>query len=301
MFSSDICQQFLSAMRLAGFEPDCTIESDGKLHRFRDWLDMPGKRNGWYILFSDFPPAGAFGCWKRGISEKWSGSGFKPCQIESQRFATIEQLLAEKRQKCAQSSTEMWRKARPANGKHRYLQSKRVGSHGIRYLQGTLLIPVMDVTGRIHGLQRIYHDGSKRYTYATNKRGHFYMIGSPHGGFICIAEGFATAATVHQVTGYSVAVAFDAGNLLPVAENLRAANPGHQLVICADNDRYVPGRHHGMIAQKLGMPENSWVELETVLLNIGLLALTPDGIYLFQHEFREQYLQTLDSNNAKRR
>ncbi|MDA8427842.1 MAG: toprim domain-containing protein [Geobacteraceae bacterium] len=241
MSSDNIPDMFLTAMRLAGFEPDCTIVADGRLHRFRDWLDKPATRNGWYVLFRDFPPAGAFGCWKRGMTERWSGPDFKAKSLMTRRFAAIENVLAVEHEKGRQQATEMWQKARPANGKHRYLLSKKVGAHGIRYLYGALLIPIMDVTGQLHGLQRIYHDGSKRYTFATNKRGHFYMIGTPSDNIICIAEGFATAATIHQVTGNAVAVAFDAGNLMPVAVNLRTEFPSHQFVLCADDDRRVGG------------------------------------------------------------
>lgn len=52
---------------------------------------------------------------------------------------------------------------------------------------------------------------------------------------------------------------------------------------------------------RLGILEKEWEALETVLLSNGLLNVSEDEIYLFQHEFREQYLQTLESNNAKRR
>ena len=66
-------REFLDAMRQAGFEPDCPIVSDGKLHRFRDWLDKPGTLYGWYVLFPDHLPAGVFGCRRRGILETWTG------------------------------------------------------------------------------------------------------------------------------------------------------------------------------------------------------------------------------------
>lgn len=240
MTSGDIPNEFLAAMRQAGFEPDCKIVADGKLHRFRDWLDKSGTRNGWYILYTDFPPAGAFGCWKRGISERWTSSDLITSTL-SQRFASIEKVLAEEHQKGRKKATETWLQARPANGNHGYLLSKQISAHGIRYLQGALLVPVIDVFGQLHGLQRIFRDGSKRFTYATNKRGHFFMIGKPHGDTVCIAEGFATAATIHEVTGHAVAVAFDAGNMPPVAMNLHAAFPSHQLVLCADDDRQVEG------------------------------------------------------------
>jgi putative DNA primase/helicase len=53
---------------------------------------------------------------------------------------------------------------------------------------------------------------------------------------ILVAEGYATAASLHEATGYPVAVAFDAGNLQPVAKALWAANPDALLVLCGDDD-----------------------------------------------------------------
>ena len=38
-----------------------------------------------------------------------------------------------------------------------------------------------------------------------------------------------------------VAVAFDAGNLLPVAQSLRAKFPHIEITLCADNDLNTPG------------------------------------------------------------
>jgi hypothetical protein len=48
MSIDDITSEFLSAIRLAGFEPGWKIVADGKIHRFRDWLDKPGV--GMYFL-----------------------------------------------------------------------------------------------------------------------------------------------------------------------------------------------------------------------------------------------------------
>lgn len=50
----DISNKFLTAMRKAGFEPDCKIISDGKLHRFRDWLDNPERNTGGMYYFRNF-------------------------------------------------------------------------------------------------------------------------------------------------------------------------------------------------------------------------------------------------------
>ena len=51
-----------------------------------------------------------------------------------------------------------------------------------------------------------------------------------------IAEGYATAADLHEATGLRVIVAFDAGNLEPVAAAMRRKWPDKPLVIAADDD-----------------------------------------------------------------
>ena len=55
-------------------------------------------------------------------------------------------------------------------------------------------------------------------------------------GEILLAEGYATGATLHMATDKPVAVAFDAGNLEPVAKKLREQFPNAAITICADND-----------------------------------------------------------------
>ncbi|WP_343870589.1 toprim domain-containing protein, partial [Caenispirillum bisanense] len=58
-----------------------------------------------------------------------------------------------------------------------------------------------------------------------------------------IAEGYATAASLHTATGRPVVVAFDAGNLKPVAEALRAKYPSADLIIAADDDHHLEARN----------------------------------------------------------
>ena len=66
-------------------------------------------------------------------------------------------------------------------------------------------------------------------------------------------------------------------------------------------DNGIVVRHPGAISKKLGVEKLVWEELEALFLKLGLLVLVADGDYLMQYEFRERYLQTLESNNAKRR
>ncbi len=51
-----------------------------------------------------------------------------------------------------------------------------------------------------------------------------------------ICEGFATGASLYEDSGQRVVIAFDAGNLLPVAKNIRELNPDTEIIICGDND-----------------------------------------------------------------
>lgn len=53
---------------------------------------------------------------------------------------------------------------------------------------------------------------------------------------LCITEGFATGATIHQATGYLVVIAFNAANLGPVAQAIHQKYPKLPIVICADDD-----------------------------------------------------------------
>ncbi len=58
---------------------------------------------------------------------------------------------------------------------------------------------------------------------------------------ICITEGYATAASIHQATNYLTVASFSAGNLKPVAENIHSQFPSATVVICADDDHSTDG------------------------------------------------------------
>jgi putative DNA primase/helicase len=97
-----------------------------------------------------------------------------------------------------------------------------------------LMIP-MKLNGKISSLQFINRDGEKRFLPDGEKG--YYLIGkiAPDAP-ACIAEGFATGASIHEATGHAVVVAFDAGNLRKTAALLRAKYPDVLIVLCADDD-----------------------------------------------------------------
>ncbi|MCU0973196.1 MAG: DUF3987 domain-containing protein [Burkholderiales bacterium] len=244
-----LLSEFREAIRSAGLTPPDEIEADGELHRF----SSNGKRGdtaGWYVLHVDGVPAGAFGCWRSEIKRQWRadiGRAMTEAEREQHRkrmdaaTAKREQAEHELREEARQRAAREWAAAKPAPDSHPYLTRKGVKAHGLRVdAEGRLLVPVRDRTGDWQSLQRITLDGVKRFLPGGRVAGGYYAIGRP-AGTICIAEGFATAATIHEATGKPVAVAFNAGNLGAVARALREKLPDAKLILAADHDLGTPG------------------------------------------------------------
>ena len=124
------------------------------------------------------------------------------------------------------------------NGHSAYLQRKKIAGLGCRYSRGSIVLPVRSFDGNLHGLQFIDGEGNKRFLTGTVKKGHFCPLASVDdpSGYMGIAEGYATGCTAHMATGWPVFVAFDAGNLEPVAKAIRQRYPLAKIVIFADDD-----------------------------------------------------------------
>src|SRR3954464_16022169 len=73
--SGDPASDFRDAMAQHGIVLKGMPVGDGKLHRFDVEGDGRGSNNGYYKLNLDGRPAGAFGCWKRGIKQTWKANG----------------------------------------------------------------------------------------------------------------------------------------------------------------------------------------------------------------------------------
>lgn len=170
---------------------------------------------------------------------------------EAKRLAA-DREQAKRRADAAAKATTIWNKplsaldaGTPAVSEHPYLKSKGIQSHGAKVFRDSLTIGGMDcngalmlavkLRGKITSLQFINADGEKRFLPGGEKGG--YLIGKIESDKpVCIAEGFATGASIHEATGYPVVVAFDAGNLRKMAEAIRASKPDAMIVICADMD-----------------------------------------------------------------
>lgn len=159
-------------------------------------------------------------------------------RMDALRAQHDAEQLARQAETAAQAAIR-WSSSKSAT-EHPYLTTKGVHAHGLRIDGQSLLIPLRDSKGTLQSLQTIGPDGDKRFLPGGRVKGCYHSIGKPAGRLV-IAEGYATAATVHEDTGYAVAVAFNSGNLLPVAQTLRAKYPEAVLVLAADDDWQTPG------------------------------------------------------------
>lgn len=238
----------------------------GRMRRVK--VEGDRERRGWYLLHelrlqngSDII-VGSFGIW-RGADNNATKIELRKNELSTEQAAALRKRIAEDKKRseaarkadaarAADKAGAAWRKC-SEQGSSEYLERKGVQAHGVRFSpQGAMVIPMLDVTGKVHGLQIIRGKqaaGAKRrldkefWPAGLIKKHHFHLLGmvgltTP---VILVAEGYATAASLFEATGLPVAVAFDAGNLGPVASALRARYKKAQILICADDDAFSDG------------------------------------------------------------
>jgi len=160
-----------------------------------------------------------------------AGQRFTPSPRTIETGPTPEQREAQKK------AVRLWKGAKPANPNHPYLLRKKILPHHARQIGTSLVIPLQDSSGTLWNLQFIHPDGDKLYLRGGRTKGLFTVIGEPsEAGRLYIAEGFATAATVHELSGRPCFVAFTASNFPSVAQVIRRAFPKAEIVLAADDD-----------------------------------------------------------------
>ena len=241
---------FREAMLAAGLTPPDQIEPGG-FHRFPGIGKKKGNKAGWCKMFPD-GMGGTFGDYSTDLYSAWQAKRDRPMTTEEAEIFKQEVVEARRQAErerqarqavAAEKAAAIWEQAKPAREDHPYLLNKGCLSHGLRQTDnGKLVVPMRDTGGKLHSLQHIDKDGGKLFLLDGRVSGCYFFIGKPiPGGPVCIAEGFATAASIHQATGYPVAVAFNTGNLKAVAEAIRKKLPETRLILCADDDAATDG------------------------------------------------------------
>jgi putative DNA primase/helicase len=234
---------------------------DGKIHRFGP------KKKAWYVLRElDLRSGrrvitGAFGIWQGDdnnevkVTFDWEGVSPEERAEAERKQAEYQRAAAEAKlrdaEMAANRARDAWTKAADTDPQgHAYLERKRVGGEGTRVTpDGQLLIPARkySLDGAVMaGLQRIKADGAKRFSSDMDMIGACCLLGPATATtpLIEIGEGYATCETVRMATAFDVPamVAFNAGNLLAVAQQLRRDFPATHLLFLADDDSRIAAR-----------------------------------------------------------
>ncbi len=286
MSQTDAITEFADALQLAGLVVKGAPIMDGKQHRVDVEGDKKGRKSGMYVGHLDDYPAGYIHNHKTGEEIRWKASRPTSGMSQADRDRFREKVGRERDARDAErrhieavvahKATAMWNRAKPIRS-HAYLTRKAVGAHSVKQdRHGNLLVPMRDVAGKIWSLQTIDQDGGKLYLKNGRKTGTHAVLGKlePNAPII-IAEGYATAATMREVTGLPAVAAFDSGNLLDVAKAYREADPTRPIILAGDNDHHLPRRETPL--PNVGM-EKATMAVEAVGGVLLLPAFTPaDG------------------------
>lgn len=252
-----------------------------KFHQFK--CPDGGKTDARYKYYSDGIHCGYLKCWHCGIdaifcSKKQKDSTPEEWHTHQERIAADKvqnEIDAQKRQaEVAAIARAVFTRASEKSAKnHGYLRLKHVDSFGLKVVvdkdehaeeikcyKGTLLIPCYNAKDELVNLERIYFDKQenkyqKRPLTGAERNGTYYLIGqlTDEPKIIDLAEGYSTAAIPHEATGNPIAITFNSGNIINVANILRMKYPSTHLRIIADDDRWQDNpklRHTGLKAAK---------------------------------------------------
>jgi putative DNA primase/helicase len=253
---NEIIDQFGDALAREGITPHGRLIANGKIQRCPTAGKGKKNKSGRYRLDlyrltdGSYLPRGGYQNYRTGNGwVRWQPDNQEARLTETERAEAKawreklqrqheeeERQAREKAQRYGQQIRDNWSK--PLSDDHLYLVTKGVLAHGLRSYKGAIVVPLVDFEGVLHTVQLIYANGFKMFLDGGRVKGCFHILGTIDDNtvVIVIAEGFATGATIHELTGFPVVLAMDAGNLLAVATAIRRRYPNAKLVFGGDDD-----------------------------------------------------------------
>ncbi len=262
---SELQSECLNYMANNGIPFEGPLRVDGKIHRFS--IDhKKTKPDEWYIASREISKNGTewlictFGSWS--TEEKYTYNSWEKNEtLDLDELEMIKKRVREARQRAEKVIREEYEKSaiecqkiweevkniKPTKKHLAYLEKKGVKDFGLGFGKNekgyeSIIIKLENEKGEVRSLQYISvsADGEvyKSFYRGGEKKGNFFVLGQISNGMdFYVAEGYATAASVHEATNVPVVVAFDCGNLFPVIENLRKLYPNNKITILADDDQ----------------------------------------------------------------
>lgn len=255
--------------------------------RFKDVCDKPGRASGFLKILSDEEGRIhwiSVTSYHEDLGETiWRSNGLHALEPDNQdarvhEFKKLkEQRLNEKAIQLVENRTELAKhlKSLPEAAQHPYLLRKQVSGKCLLMDGNELIIPIHYYGGEFVNAQRIWPDGTKCFFKDCGKKGACHVIPGD-GSTILIAEGYATAASCFDATGYTSVMAIDCGNIYSVAESIRLHSKA-PIIIVADNDKY--------------KEKNAGVEAA------AKVAKAIEGVSIFIPEFQDETSQPTDAND----
>ena len=267
MDSDDPVSEFAQVLENAGLVLKGLPEMDGRTHRVPTKADKNGVKSGVYKGFLDGRPAGWYRDYRSSDAEatKWTFSG--GADADPRTKLHLRAQAQQNREDSAralelQYNTQAGYATRYVNSLPQATESEYLTRKGVLAAPGVritpkqdLVVPFSNAEGQIRSYQRIPPTGGKdaRILKNSEKTGNWFTFGTPQNGEpVLFAEGYSTAASIHEATGLPVLMTVDAGNMIAVAENARSVWPDSPFIFCADND-------HQLKNQLTGEPENKGI------------------------------------------
>lgn len=246
--SQDFVTQFAADLKAKGLVLEGQPIMDGKWHRTAVSTSRNNKAlKGAYIGNIDGDAANGFiQNFDTGISEAWWPKDLVIPKEQRERFE--KQAEENRRARAAELATERAAVAAAVDKKwesledaveHPYLERKGVKAFGLKIDGDRLVTPIRDADDKLCSLQYIPADPEKpkMYEKGGQKTGNFHILGSIEGAeAVLVAEGYATAASLHMATGLPVVEVFDSGNMEAAVRAVRPKLGDRALVICGDDD-----------------------------------------------------------------